>query len=352
MKINRSIQFLALLFLPFITRAQQPAPVWSAQKANAWYATHKWINGANFIPSTAINQLEMWQADTFDPKTIDRELGYAESIGFNAMRVFLHSMAWQQDPKGFKQRVNEYLTIASKHHIQTIFVFFDDCWNPTAKVGKQPEPKPGIHNSGWLQDPGNRINDTGEMPVLQKYVTDVLTTFKHDKRILLWDLFNEPGNSSKNTGSLGLLTKVFVWAKTVNPDQPVSAGMWDWGLEKLNRFQLSHSDVITYHDYEEPEKHQRVVQILKANGRPVICTEYMARLRGSTFENTMPMLKKENVAAINWGLVSGKTNTIYAWDTPMPNGDEPKLWFHDVFRKDGTPYKQEETDLIKKLNGK
>jgi hypothetical protein len=344
---------LSLLFaLSSQAQKQQPAPVWSSAKANTWYAKHKWINGANFTPSTAINQLEMWQADTFDPKTIDRELGYAEGIGFNTMRVFLYSMAWEQDPKRFKNRVNQYLTIADKHHIQTIFVFLDDCWTPNAKVGKQPEPKTGIHNSGWIQDPGNRIKEPGEVALLQKYVTDVLTTFKHDKRILLWDLFNEPGNSSKNEGSLGLLTKIFVWAKTVNPDQPVSAGMWDWNLEKLNAFQMTHSDVITYHDYEDPEKHQRVVQILKATGRPVICTEYMARLRGSTFENTMPMLKKEKVGAINWGLVSGKTNTIYAWDTPMPNGDEPKVWFHDVFRKDGTPYKQEEADLIKKSNNK
>lgn len=353
-KYIRLVAFLLVALFLQVAKAQkvQSAPVWSTAKANAWYAKHKWINGANFTPSTAINQLEMWQAGTFDPKTIDRELGYAEGIGFNTMRVFLHSMAWQQDPKGFKNRVNQYLAIADKHHIQTILVFLDDCWNPEAKIGKQPEPKPGIHNSGWIQDPGNRLKNPEELPLLQKYVTDVLTSFKHDKRILLWDLFNEPGNSNKGDASLGLLSKIFTWAKIVDPDQPVSSGMWDWNLEKLNKFQLTHSDVITYHDYEAPEKHQRVVQILKSFGRPVICTEYMARLRESTFENTMPMLKKENVGAINWGLVSGKTNTIYAWDTPMPNGDEPKLWFHDVFRKDGSPYKQEEADLIKKLNAK
>ncbi|MDB5153746.1 MAG: cellulase family glycosylhydrolase [Mucilaginibacter sp.] len=350
---NQLIIASFLLLAPLSSQAQiSKSGVWPAEKANSWYAKHKWINGANFTPSTAINQLEMWQADTFDSETINRELGYAESIGFNTMRVFLHSMAWQQDPKGFKQRVNLYLSIANKHHIQTIFVLMDDCWNPNAKTGKQGEPKTGIHNSGWLQDPGNRIKEPGEMALLQKYITDVLTTFRHDKRILLWDLFNEPGNSSKNSGSLVLLAKIFTWARIVNPDQPLSAGLWDWSLEKLNTFQLTHSDVITYHNYEDPDKHQRVVQILKANGRPVICTEYMARLRNSTFENTMPMLKKENVGAINWGLVSGKTNTIYAWDTPMPNGDEPKVWFHDVFRKDGKPYKQEEVDLIKQLNSK
>jgi len=326
--------------------------IWSVQKANAWYAQHKWINGSNFIPSTAINQLEMWQAETFDPQTIDRELGYAEGIGFNTMRVFLHSVVWGEDPEGFKQRVNQYLAIADKHHIQTIFVFFDDCWNPNAKPGKQPDPKPGIHNSGWMQDPGRPQQTEAEYAELEKYVVDMLTTFKHDQRILLWDLYNEPGNSNKNFKSSVLLTKVFAWAHAVNPDQPVSSGMWNWDFMELNKIQLENSDVVTYHCYDTPDKHQQLVEKLKLNGKPVICTEYMARPRNSTFENTMPMLKKENVGAINWGFVSGKTNTIYAWDTPIPDGSEPKLWFHDIFRKDGTPYKKEETDLIKQLNGK
>ena len=352
MRIKNTLVLIMALFSLGANAQTKTAEVWPVQKANTWYAAHQWINGSNFIPSSAINQLEMWQAGTFDAATIDRELGYAEGIGFNTMRVFLHSLAWQADKQGFKQRVDQYLAIAGKHHIKTIFVFFDDCWNPDAKTGKQPAPKTGIHNSGWLQDPGNRISNSGEMEMLHAYVTDILTTFKHDKRVLLWDLFNEPGNSNKNEKSLVLLTDVFKWARAVDPDQPLSAGLWDWDFEKLNQFQMRNSDVITYHDYEDPDKHQRVVQLLKASGRPVICTEYMARLRNSTFENTMPMLKKENVGAINWGLVSGKTNTIYAWDTPMPNGDEPKLWFHDVFRKDGTPYKTEEVALIRQLNNK
>jgi len=269
------------------------------------------------------------------------------------MRVFLHSVAWKEDPAGFKSRVNTFLTIAAKHHIQPLFVFFDDCWNKTPQLGKQPEPKTGIHNSGWVQDPGQPASeDAANFPGLEKYVKDMLTTFGHDKRVLLWDLYNEPGNSGKGDKSLPLLTKVFEWAKEINPDQPISAGLWSWDLETLNAFQITHSDVITYHDYETPDLHLRVVQLLKAYGRPVICTEYMARPRNSTFENTMPMLKKENVGAINWGFVAGKTNTMYAWDAPMPQGGEPALWFHEVFRKDGTPYKQEEVDLIKKLNNK
>lgn len=345
---------VCLVLLSLNASAQKAArgKVWSTTKANAWYNQHKWMSGSDFIPSTAINQLEMWQADSFDPKTIDRELGYAQSIGFNTMRVFLYSLAWKQDKAGFKKRVDQYLTIANRHGVKTMFVFFDDCWNADAKIGKQPEPKVGTHNSGWLQDPGNRLNNTGESAMLQGYVTDVLTTFKHDKRILLWDLYNEPGNSKKKDASMDLLVKVFTWARAVNPDQPISAGLWDWSYEKLNAYQALNSDIVTYHDYTDEASHLKTIQLLKSHGKPLICTEYMARTRGSKFANVMPMLKKENVGALNWGFVMGKTNTIYAWDNPMPDGSEPKEWFHDIFRKDGTPYKPEEVELIKKLNGK
>jgi hypothetical protein len=328
----------------------ETSKIWSVQKANKWYAEHKWIIGANFIPSTAINQLEMWQSETFDPKTIDKELGYAEGIGFNTMRVFLHSVAYKVDPKGFKSRVDQYLAIADKHHMQTIFVFFDDCWNPNPKPGVQPLPKTGIHNSGWAQDPGVReVKDPKQFGQLEGYFKDVMGEFKHDKRVLLWDLYNEPGNSTKRDTSLALLTKVFTWARDVNPDQPISVGLWAWDFEKLNAFQALNSDVITYHQYEDEKTHERLLQLLKTHGRPLICTEYMARSRNSTFQTILPLLKRENVGAINWGLVAGKTNTIYAWDSPMPQGGEPKLWFHDIFHKDGTPYKPEETKFIKEI---
>jgi hypothetical protein len=335
--------------------AVQNGPRWTPAKANAWYKTHPWLSGANFTPSTAINQLEMWQAATFDPTTIDRELGYAESIGFNAMRVFLHSLAWKQDPKGFKQRMDQYLAIADKHHIQTLFVFFDDCWNKVPQAGTQPAPKPGVHNSGWMQDPGDPASrDSATFMALRPYVTDVLTSFAHDKRILLWDLYNEPGNSDKGKASLPLLRNVFAWAQAANPDQPLTAGLWNWdgGYAPLNAFQATHSDVISYHCYDDTPAHERIISLLASHGRPLLCTEYMARPRNSRFVNIMPLLKKYHVAAINWGLVDGKTNTKYQWDVPIADGSDPSEWFHEVFRQDGTPYHQDEAALIKKLNGK
>ncbi len=332
------------------TAGASDAP-WSVERARAWYGRYPWLTGANFIPSTAVNQLEMWQADTFDPKTIDRELGWAQGIGFNTMRVFLHSLAWQADPAGFLQRIDQFLAIAQKHRIKPLFVFFDDCWNPKPAIGPQPAPLTGIHNSGWMQDPGDPMSrELKNFPALQGYVTAVLTRFAHDDRILLWDLYNEPGNSEKGLTTMPLLQAVFSWARAVGPEQPVSAGIWRMDFKELNAFQLSHSDVITYHCYTPPKEHLEMIHLLRSEGRPLLCTEYMARLRDSRFSNILPLLKQEHIAAINWGLVAGKTNTIYAWKSPIPDGSEPKEWFHDIFRANGEPYRPAEVALIRQLN--
>lgn len=323
---------------------------WTPQQGEQWAQSNGWLRGCNFIPSTAVNQLEMWQAETFDTVTINRELGWAQNIGMNCMRVFLHHLAWQEDKSGFKHRMNQYLAIANRHGIKTIFVFFDDCWNPNYHAGKQPDPKPGVHNSGWVRDPGDLLyRDSTLTDTLKVYVQDILTTFKNDKRVVMWDLYNEPGNSNYGNKSMSLLKKVFIWAWKIRPSQPVTSGVWNAGLSDLNQFQLGNSDVITYHNYEGPVQHQAAIDTLKRYGRPLVCTEYMARRNNSLFSNIMPMLKREHVGAINWGLVAGKTNTKYAWDDPIPDGSEPALWFHDIFRPDGTPYKQEEVNVIKSL---
>ncbi|WP_321375995.1 cellulase family glycosylhydrolase [uncultured Draconibacterium sp.] len=333
-----------------LEKTEAVASQWTTDQANAWAEENGWLRGSNFNPSTAINQLETWQAETFDPETIDRELGWAEEIGMNCMRVYLHHVAWEVDKEGFKERMGKYLDIADSHGIKTIFVFFDDCWNATYQAGKQPEPKPGVHNSGWVRDPGDLLyEDDNLVNLLETYVKDVLTTFKDDNRIVIWDLYNEPGNSNYGNRSMPLLKKVFKWAWEIRPSQPVSAGVWNASLTDLNRFQLANSDIITYHNYEGPEQHQAAIDTLKTRGLPMVCTEYMARRNNSLFTNIMPILVKENIGAINWGLVAGKSNTKYAWDEPIPDGSEPPLWFHEIFHPDGTPYSQEEVDLIKKL---
>lgn len=325
---------------------------WTKEKAAEWSEKTGWRSGCDFIPSTAINQIEMWQESTWDPQTIDKELGWAEELGFTTMRVYLSSVVWKHEAEGFKTRMNDFLTIADSHGINPVFVFFDDCWNPQSQIGEQPAPKPGVHNSGWVRDPSDdlRKNPDELFPVLEAYVKDIMTTFKDDQRVLWWDLYNEPGNNGYNAESLPLLKAVFSWARDVRPSQPVSAGLWYLGCPELNAFQIENSDIISYHNYLDPDQHLLRMQMFKAFQRPLYCTEYMARRNNSLFQNILPLLKENGISAINWGFVSGKTNTIFAWDEPRPDVAEPELWFHDILRQDKTPFCQEEVDVIKEVN--
>ena len=348
--MKRTGIILLLLITSIATIAQ--SKIWTKQQANDWYKKQGWLVGADFLPSTAINQLEMWQAETFDSATIDRELGWAHNIGMNVMRVYLHDLAWQEDPEGFKNRMNRYLAISTKNQIKTLFTIFDDCWNPDPAIGKQPDPKAGIHNSGWVRSPSKAVHDDAtRWAYLEKYVKDVLTTFRNDDRVLMWDLYNEPGNSSYNETSMPLLKKVFEWAWAVRPSQPLTAATW-YDNKDFNTFQLANSDIITIHNYNDAENLEKELKEKAKLGRPIVCSEYMARPRNSRFQTHLPIFKKYNVGAINWGLVSGKSNTIYQWSKPIPDGSEPELWFHDIFRKDGTPYDKKETEFIKAITAK
>jgi hypothetical protein len=345
---------------------------WTEEQADTWYKQQPWLVGANYLPSNAINELEMWQPETFDLVEIDKELGWAESIGMNTMRVFLQNLLWEQDAAGFQHRIDEFLTIASKHHIRPVFVLFDSCWDPNPKLGPQHPPTPGVHNSGWVQAPGKAIlADPSQYPKLEAYVTGVVGAFAKDPRVLAWDVWNEPDNDNdssygkielkdKNERVLKLLPQVFAWARSVHPTQPLTSGIWhgDWAsletMDAMAREQIQDSDVISFHNYDWPEVFDAKVQQLKQFHRPLLCTEYMARGAGSLFDNVLPVAKRDDVAAINWGLVAGKSQTYLPWDSwQRPYVTiEPTVWFHDVFHPDGTPYRQGEVVLIRQLTGR
>lgn len=343
---------ITLLFIAFTLSFSSFAQKWSKEKANQWYFTQKALIGANFLPSNAINQLEMWQKETFDPVRIDRELGWAANIGMNTMRVYLHDLTYQNDKEGVLNRMDQFLAIAEKHNIKILFVFFDSCWNDNPEWGKQPEPKPGIHNSGWVRSPGTKmLFDSRTWGKLEDFVKGTLNHFKNDKRVLAWDLFNEPSNSGYLDACLPLLKKSFEWALEVRPSQPITAAIWN-NHKLSNDVMLENSDVITFHNYSNPEKLEKQILELQKLGRPLICSEYMARRNKSLFQTCLPVFKKYGVGAINWGLVAGKTNTIYAWDEPVATGNAPKLWFHDIFRNDGTAYDKDEIEAIKAYSNK
>jgi hypothetical protein len=346
---------------------------WSEEKARAWYARQPWLVGSNYIPRSAINQLEMWQEATFDPVEIEQELTWAEAMGMNTMRVFLHDLLWQQDAAGFQKRLDRFLAVASRHHIRPMLVLFDSCWDPHPHLGPQHPPTPGIHNSGWVQSPGAvGLSDTSQYPRLKAYVQGVVSAFANDDRILAWDVWNEPG--ADNVGSYSkqeiedkadrvaaLLPQAFEWARAANPVQPLTSGVWavdtspdGADLGDLQQIQLRESDIITFHNYSWPEYFKREIAWLKKYNRPVICTEYMARSAGSTFDTVLPIAKQESVGAINWGFVAGKTQTYLPWESWQHPYvlSQPQVWFHEVLRPDGTPYRQAEVALIRKLTGK
>jgi hypothetical protein len=350
--------------------AQNRSGRWTEAQAATWYSKQPWLVGANFIPSDAINELEMFQAATFNPELNDKELGLGESIGMNTMRVFLQDQLWSQDPEGFKKRLDTFLSIAAKHHIRPLLVLFDSCWETNPHLGPQHPPIPGIHNSGWVQSPGKQeLLDRSYEPKLKSYVEGVVGAFANDDRILGWDVWNEPDNrggdtvadeSAKVKRVAELLPKVFAWARSANPKQPLTSGVWtgDWTHpdqeSAVTKIQLADSDVISFHNYGWPEEFEARILSLQQYHRPIICTEYMARGAGSTFDNSLPIAKKYNVAAINWGLVAGKTQTYFPWDSwdkPYVRS-QPTIWFHEVFRQDDTPYRQHEVDQIRELTGR
>lgn len=340
--------------------------IWTPDQANQWYAKQGWLVGANYITGSAINQLEMWQAETFDTAAIDKELALAESIGMNTMRVFMHDLLYTQDPKGILDRMDTFLGIAAKHKIRIMFVLFDSVWDPFPALGKQRDPKPGVHNSGWVQSPGlNVLKDSVAFDKLEPFVTETIKRFANDERVVVWDIWNEPDNPNESAyGKVELkgkpefvlpkLKKAFEWARAANPSQPITAGVW-WGdlsapekLSPIAKLMIDQSDVVSFHTYDDTTKVRQRIANLQVYGKPLICTEYMARPQKNTFQAIMPIFKEHNVAAYNWGFIEGKSQTNYPWDSwKKAYTSEPKPWFHDIFRKNGEPYDKAETEFIK-----
>ncbi len=346
---------------------------WSEDRAARWSAEQPWWVGCNFTPSTAVNQLEMWQGETFDPDTIGRELGWASELGINGVRVFLHDLVWEQDASGLLERVDRFLSLASDRGIRTMLVLFDDCWFPP-QAGPQPDPILGVHNSRWAQSPGHHVvRDPGQWGRLERYVKEVLDAFGRDERVCVWDLYNEPGNAFLplatlptrrslpgaisrvvrhfvlTSPSLALLRAAFGWARSVDPAQPLTAGLWAPN-PRLNRFQLEASDVVSFHQYASAEKLEERIRSLQAHRRPLLCTEWMARSRGSRFETHLPIFREQRVGCFCWGLVSGRTQTIFGWED-REGTPEPEVWHHDLLRADGRPFDPAEAETLRRMTG-
>lgn len=356
---------------------------WTEEEINAWADKRPWFVGMNFLPSNAVNWNEMWQEETFDLEIIDRELGLAQNIGMNTLRTNLPFIVWLYDRERFIKRIDSFLACAHKHGISVMLTLMDDCGfsGDHPWIGKQREPRPGVHNSQGAASPGRNVVVTkSQWPRIEEYIKDVVSAFKDDERVLIWDVYNEPTNGgifSQNdeelqfdgplmTMSYELCKEAIAWVRSVNPSQPLTVGAWRKMKIKLNlhedikffdseidKLALEESDVITFHAYSPKEVINDVIKLLKPLNRPIMCTEWLARHVDSTVEDILPIFKEHKIGAYNWGLVNGRTQTHFPWPVvAKANPDYLKTWFHDLFHQDGSPYSEKEVAIFKELTSK
>lgn len=327
---------------------------WTEAKAQSWYDSLPWIKGFNYVPSYAGNTTEWWETP-LDTAVIGRELGWARDLHYTSTRVFLQYIVWKKDPAAFKRNFSLFLELASSRRISVMPVLFDDCaFGRPVQVdpylGKQRDIIPGMILSNWTPSPGVKLGtNLSEAESLRRYVHDMLKTYGNDKRILLWDLFNEPMNEAK-VGTPDFLVRLFAWAREAGPVQPLSVAVWfNAPDDPLNVVMIAYSDIITYHLYANRDDMASRISQLKKQNRPLICTEWMARPAGSSYEKELPLFQSEKVGAYQWGLVNGRTQCQFPWwNKPGGGVDSTFGWFHDILHTDGTPYRQEEIDVIKK----
>ena len=326
--------------------------VWSAEKAWEWYNEQPWLVGFNYVPSYACNTTEWWQEETFDLETMDRELGWAADIGYNTTRVFIQYIVWKDNPEEFKKRFDQFLGLADKHGISVMPVLFDDCAFGAPRqldpfLGKQREPIPQIHLPSWTPSPGEKLGrDPDEKPMLEEYVKDMISTFRSDPRIVIWDLYNEPLHSVKVV-TADALEEIFSWAREASPTQPLTVAFWKDRDHAINRVLLAHSDIISFHRYADYNGVKKMISDFRRHGRPLIVTEWMGRTKGGNFATDLPLFKAEQVGCYQWGLVNGRTQAHYPRGHAPHPVDAQFGWHHDILHKDGTPYRVEEINSIR-----
>ncbi|QCR37396.1 1,4-beta-xylanase [Nissabacter sp. SGAir0207] len=344
---------------------------WSAEQAQEWHRRQGWGCGFNYLPRTAVNWLEMWQADTFDEVTIEQELGWAARYGYNQLRTNLPFTVWQHDRDGLLARIDRFLQLADSHGIRVMLTLLDDCAfsGDEPFVGPQKPPRPGVHNSQAAGSPGRaKVLDPDSWLDIEAYVRDVVRHFRDDARVQAWDLYNEPGNGGIFSDAhhcalydtrleiyaLSLMVQIFGWARHELPSQPLTVAAWHVDRDACHRAfnhpidvaALHLSDIISYHAYVDTPGQLAVMTKLMAFGRPVLCTEWLARHVGGVMEEQLPLFKAQQVGCYHWGLVQGKTQTWLPWPDVTP---DPALWFHDVLTPEGAPFNEREMALVRQL---
>ena len=326
---------------------------WTTRRREEWYSSVPWTVGANYVPSDAVNDIEMWRSETFNPGLIRRELRLARLCGLNSVRVFLSYAVWKAEGETMEKHFDEFLSISADEGLSVMPVMFDDCafdFGADPVYGPQPDPVPGVHNSRWVPSPGFGLTDIDECA---GYISSIIGQHRGDPRIIAWDLYNEAGNTDRREKSLPLLRKAFLWARLASPSQPLTACLWNYGedFSAMNKEIISLSDVLSLHAYSDLDATKKLIR--QFEGQPILITEWMHRPLGSEITTHIPFFKENRISVWQWGLVKGKTQTNLSWST-MNGGTpdpEPSVWQHDLLYPDGTPYREDEIKILREAAG-
>jgi len=347
--------------------------MWSKERANEWYNARPWIRGCNFMGSDCANRIDQWQEEGFEERlaVADTELELVAKTGFNSVRIIPEFFVWKHQHDGFMDRFERYIATAAKHGISCMIVFGNDCMPPKEEALRRLHL--GKQNVDWGYHGGRKVSQHGaqpgpgyhllDEPELAKehyeWVREIVTKYKDDERVIMWDVFNEPGNSNRKNLSMPHLKEFFRIIREINPIQPLTVGIWNTskglgGISEIERYALENSDIISFHNYGSYIENVKLIKELKTFGRPIINTEWLARCLDNNVQEIFPLFYLENIGCYNWGFVAGKYQTYEPWNSVWEQYEEnPDMkwdftkWFHDLYRPNLRPYDPKEIELIK-----
>ena len=350
---------------------------WSKERIWEWYNNRPWMRGCNYMSASSANRVDTWQELGFEERMVEteRELALVRDTGFNTIRIIPEFVVWQKEHDGFMERFDRYLDLCWKYGISCMVVLANDCMPPKTERWKLPDIGPQTYDWGYHGGKKHSQHGTHTGPAPHYYLDDpetaaeyfemvreLITKYKDDERICIWDLYNEPGNSQRDGLTMPNLKKIFEIAREIDPIQPLTVAVWrlrgemKTPLSEVEQYALDNSDIISYHYYEGFLEHVKLIKRLKQEGRPIINTEWLGRCLHNNVFDVFPLFYLEKIGCYNWGFVAGKYQTYEPWEGTWDrynSGEQRDVdftkWFHDLYRPNLRPYDPREIDLIKHL---
>ena len=341
-----------------------------------WYESLPWLRGSNFLPSNVINRLDMYQSYKSDEhlRVSDIELDLHEKIGFNTVRLWLDFDCYYLEKEKYLEILEEYISLCDKHHqlVMLVLAHEEDLPYDTFKAKELGEQRkyynhfnrdyPQYYEMAPRKKHYLEFDETRDL--FLEMIDVVVNKYKNDKRIIAWNIYNEPGITIGNR-AIPLLELLFDKVRKINPIQPLSADIWrdvdENGIpySPEERKALELSDFISFHSYNKYPSFTKKIEALEKHNRPIIVTEWLQRINHNNVEDIYPYLAKKRIGAYCWGFVEGDTFTNEPWENLWkeieinPNYDyDFSKWQHNLFRRNLHPYIPKEIELIKKINEK